>query len=83
VIAMPTVPIIAPAIAALADDADYSRLNLLCLRNSSVGNFLNRPNISLPVHREGDAPVGLMLMGLRNHDRTLFDVAAGVEAALG
>lgn len=81
-IVMPTVPIVAPKMSELDDDADYARLNLLCLRNPSVGNFLNRPNISLPCHREGDAPVGLMLMGLRNHDRVLFDVAAGIEGVL-
>lgn len=81
-IVMPTVPIVPPKMEDLQDDNDYTRINLLCLRNPSVGNFLNRPNISLPCHREGDAPVGLMLMGLRNHDRVLFDVAAGVEGVL-
>lgn len=82
VIALPTVPIIAPAISDLDTDAEYTRLNLLCLRNPSVGNFLNRPNISLPCHAEGDAPVGLMLMGHRDRDRELFDIATGVESVL-
>lgn len=81
---MPTTPIIPPALAVFdGDDDTYATLNLLCLRNPSVGNFLNCPSISLPCHRPGEAPVGLMLTGLQNHDRVLFQVAAGVEAALG
>ena len=80
---MPTTPIIPPALAVFdGDDDTYATLNLLCLRNPSVGNFLNCPSISLPCHRPGEAPVGLMLTGLQNHDRVLFQVAAGVEAVL-
>ncbi|WP_417518498.1 amidase [Minwuia sp.] len=79
---MPTVPIVPPALSELDQDDDYTRINLLCLRNPSVGNFLNRPNISLPCHAEGDAPVGLTLMGHRGRDRALFDIAAGVEGVL-
>jgi aspartyl-tRNA(Asn)/glutamyl-tRNA(Gln) amidotransferase subunit A len=79
---MPTVPIVPPAMTELDEDDGYTRLNLLCLRNPSVGNFLNRPNISLPCHGPGDAPVGLTLMGDRGRDRDLFGVAAGVEAVI-
>ncbi|WP_416898338.1 MAG: amidase [Minwuia sp.] len=81
-VVMPTVPIVAPAISELDADEDYTRINLLCLRNCSAGNFLNRPNISLPCHKPGEAPVGLMLMGHRNRDRELLNIAAGVEGAL-
>ena len=79
---MPTVPIIAPRIAELAEDAEYFRLNGLMLRNPSIGNFLDRCSISLPCHRPGEAPVGLMLMGETGGDQALFAVAAGIEAAL-
>lgn len=79
---MPTVPIVAPRIAELAEDAEYFRLNGLMLRNPSIGNFLDRCSISLPCHRPGEAPVGLMLMGETGGDHALFSVAAGVEAAL-
>lgn len=79
----PTVPIIAPPLSVFdGDDDTYTTLNLLCLRNPSVGNFLNCPSISLPCHQAGEAPVGLMLTGMQNHDRVLFQVAAGVEAVL-
>ncbi|HEY5797794.1 MAG TPA: amidase [Bosea sp. (in: a-proteobacteria)] len=79
---MPTVPIIAPRIAELAEDTDYFRLNGLMLRNPSIANFLDRCSISLPCQRPGEAPVGLMLMGETGGDHALFSVAAGIEAAL-
>ena len=67
-VAMPTAPIAPPAIAALTDDADYTRINALVLRNPSLANFLDRCSISIPAHRQGDAPAGFMLMG-RNRRR--------------
>lgn len=79
---LPTCPLIPAPIAALEQDADYARVNMLQLRNPSIGNFLDRCAISLPCHREGEAPVGLMLMGETLGDAWLFRVAAGVEAAL-
>jgi aspartyl-tRNA(Asn)/glutamyl-tRNA(Gln) amidotransferase subunit A len=80
---MPTCPLIPPPVAALeADDAEYTRVNTLQLRNTTVGNFLDRCAISLPCHAPGEAPVGLMLMGETMGDARLFAVAAAVEAAL-
>jgi aspartyl-tRNA(Asn)/glutamyl-tRNA(Gln) amidotransferase subunit A len=79
---LPTCPLIPAPIAALDTDAEYARVNMLQLRNPSIGNFLDRCAISLPCHREGEAPVGLMLMGETLGDAWLFRVAAGVEAAL-
>ena len=79
---MPTVPIVAPRISDLDDEAEYNRVNLLILRNTTLGNFLDRCAISLPCHRAGEAPVGLMLMGETLGDARLFRIAAGVEAAL-
>lgn len=79
---MPTVPLVAPRLDELAEDAEYFRLNGLMLRNPSLGNFLDRCSISLPCHTPGEAPVGLMLVGETGGDRALFAVAAGIEAAL-
>ncbi|HUB10751.1 MAG TPA: amidase [Acetobacteraceae bacterium] len=81
-VVMPTVPIIAPRIADLDDEREYNRINLLILRNTALGNFLDRCAISLPCHRAGEAPVGLMLMGETMGDGRLFCIAAGVEKAL-
>ena len=78
----PTCPIVPPAIAEVEDEAEYNRINLLLLRNTAVGNFLDRCSISLPIHRPGEAPVGLMLTGEHMADAALFRTAAAVEAAL-
>jgi aspartyl-tRNA(Asn)/glutamyl-tRNA(Gln) amidotransferase subunit A len=80
---MPTCPLVPPRIAELDDEAEYNRVNLLQLRNTAVGNFLDRCSISLPCHRPGEAPVGLMLMGETMGDARLFSIAAAIEAALG
>jgi aspartyl-tRNA(Asn)/glutamyl-tRNA(Gln) amidotransferase subunit A len=79
---MPTVPIIPPPLAAFEQDADYVRLNALVLRNPSLANFLDRCSISLPIHRPGEAPVGLMLIGQHDQDDRLFGVAGAIESGL-
>jgi aspartyl-tRNA(Asn)/glutamyl-tRNA(Gln) amidotransferase subunit A len=81
-VAMPTVPIVAPAVASLDDEREYNRVNMHVLRNTALGNFLDRCAISVPCHRPGDPPVGLMLMGETMGDARLFRIAAAVEAAL-
>jgi aspartyl-tRNA(Asn)/glutamyl-tRNA(Gln) amidotransferase subunit A len=79
---MPTVPVEPPRIDDLAEDEAYGRTNMLLLRNTAPANFLDRCAISLPCHRRGEAPVGLMLMGETQGDARLFAVASAVEAAL-
>ncbi|HVO47786.1 MAG TPA: amidase [Steroidobacteraceae bacterium] len=79
---MPTVPILAPAIAELTTDDAYIRTNALMLRNPSIVNFLDGCAISIPCHEPGSAPVGLSLFGLRNTDHRLLAVAAAVEECL-
>ncbi|WP_043830517.1 amidase [Muricoccus aerilatus] len=81
-IVAPTCPLTPPAIAELATAESFNRINLLLLRNTAVGNFLDRCSISLPCHTPGEAPVGLMLMGENGGDRRLLAVARAVEGAL-
>ncbi|HEX3995153.1 MAG TPA: amidase [Acetobacteraceae bacterium] len=81
-VVMPTVPIIAPRIVDLEDEREYNRVNMLVLRNTALGNFLDRCAISIPCHRPGDAPVGLMLMGETMGDARLFRIATAIEAEL-
>ena len=83
VMAMPTVPIIPPRIADLADDTAYSAINLLALRNPSVVNLLDGVAISLPVSEPGEPPVGLTLAACGGQDRLLLRVAQAVERCLG
>ncbi|MDE2199394.1 MAG: amidase [Rhodospirillales bacterium] len=80
---LPTCPLIPPRIADLAEEAEYNRVNLLQLRNTALGNFLDRCAISLPCHEAGEAPVGLMVMGETMGDARLFAIAAGIAAAMG
>jgi aspartyl-tRNA(Asn)/glutamyl-tRNA(Gln) amidotransferase subunit A len=76
---LPTVQITPPTLASLADPAVSNPTNLLCLRNASIANFLDRPAISIPCHAPGSAPVGLMLMGETGDDRRLLSIARGLE----
>jgi aspartyl-tRNA(Asn)/glutamyl-tRNA(Gln) amidotransferase subunit A len=79
---LPTVPIVAPRIADLDDERAYNSINMLILRNTAWGNFFDRCAISIPCHKPGDAPVGLMLVGETMGDKRLFQIASAAEAAL-
>ena len=79
---MPTVPIVAPAIAELAADDAYARINMLLLRNPSVVNFIDGCAVSIPMHAPAAPPVGLTLFHTALADRRLLALAAAVEAAL-
>jgi aspartyl-tRNA(Asn)/glutamyl-tRNA(Gln) amidotransferase subunit A len=81
-LAMPTVPVVAPKIADLEDDAAFGTTNLLILRNPTLINFLDGCALSLPCHAAGEAPVGLMLAGKCGGDRRLIALGLAVEAAL-
>jgi len=78
----PTVPIVAPPIAAFATDEEYVRLNRLLLRNPSLFNFLDGCAISIPVQLPDRAPVGLMLAAPGGTDRQLLTAARTIEATL-
>ncbi len=78
----PTVPLVAPPIDSLADDAAFFRVNGLLLRNPSAFNFLDGCSFSLPCHLPGEPAVGLMLSSVRGDDARLAAVALAVEAAL-
>lgn len=78
----PTVPIVAPAIEALAGDEAFFRANGLLLRNTFAINFLDGCAFSLPCQEPGELPVGLMLASVRGDDARLAAVALAVEAAL-
>ena len=78
-LALPTVAITPPALADLADPDVSNATNQMTLRNTAVGNFLDRPSISIPCHAPDAAPVGFMLMGHTDADRALISVATGLE----
>ena len=76
----PTVPIVAPPIDALVDDAEFTRVNLLMLRNSTVINLIDGCALSLPIHTPGTAPVGLTIGGLAGTDRRILAIAQQLQA---
>jgi aspartyl-tRNA(Asn)/glutamyl-tRNA(Gln) amidotransferase subunit A len=76
---LPTTANTPPAIADLADDKAFATQNLRSLRNCTLINMLDGCAISLPAHREGEVPVGLMLAAAGGSDRRIFELAAGME----
>ena len=82
-LAMPTVPIVAPAIAPLvANDDLYWATNSLLLRNTSLVNFLDGCAITLPVQHNGEAPVGFSLAQCSGADAALLALAQTLEPLL-
>jgi len=79
---MPTTANTPPRIADLADDKVFTVANLRSLRNCSLINTIDGCAISLPAHREGEVPVGLMLAASGGLDRRIFELAAGMEASI-
>src|SRR4051794_21769544 len=79
---LPTTANTPPPIEDMKDDAAFARENLLSLRNCTLINMIDGCAISLPAHREGEVPVGLMLAGAGGSDRRIFELAAGAEAVI-
>jgi aspartyl-tRNA(Asn)/glutamyl-tRNA(Gln) amidotransferase subunit A len=78
---LPTTPVVAPRMDALAADEDFMRINQLVLRNTAFANFFDLCAVSLPIPNDGLA-VGLMLIGRHGRDKRLLRIAAAVESAL-
>ncbi len=74
VLVMPTVPIVAPTIAEVADPKVFAARNVALLRNTSPVNFCDLCAISLPL--AASLPVGLMLVARHGHDHRLLRIAA-------
>jgi aspartyl-tRNA(Asn)/glutamyl-tRNA(Gln) amidotransferase subunit A len=79
---LPTTANTPPRIADLADDKAFAQANLSSLRNCTLINMIDGCAISLPCHRKGEVPVGLMLAAAGGADRRIFELAAGMEAAI-
>jgi len=56
--------------------------NLRSLRNCTLINMIDGCAISLPAHREGEVPVGLMLASSAGSDRRIFELAAAIEGTI-
>lgn len=80
---MPTVPMVAPAIADLEQsDETYFEINRLMLRNPSLINLLDGCAITLPCHTQGTLPVGISVAGTAMSDSHIISVAKAIAARL-
>ncbi len=78
---MPTVPIVAPRTdALLASDEAFFTANRLLLRNPSLINLLDGCALSLPCHRPGELPVGLMVAAPAMADARLLSIGLAIES---
>ena len=75
---MPTCAIVAPTLEEISTTEGFTKKNLLLLRNTALGNFLDRCAVSLPCHAAGELPVGFMLMGETMADKRLLAIARAV-----
>ncbi|WP_193175750.1 amidase [Oricola nitratireducens] len=82
-IAMPTVPHVAPKIGPLeADKALFHRVNLKTLRNTMMGNFLDLPGLAMPNGvGEANMPTSFLLSGTANQDDLVLGYGLSVQAA--
>ena len=78
----PTCAIVAPTLDEVSTAEGFTKKNMLLLRNTTVGNFLDRCSISLPCHAAGELPVGFMLMGEAMADKRLLAIARSVALAV-
>jgi aspartyl-tRNA(Asn)/glutamyl-tRNA(Gln) amidotransferase subunit A len=78
-IVMPTTPMVAPKISDVATPETFGPKNALGLHNTAIVNFFDLCAISLPLPRQGDLPVGLMVVARNGQDRKLFRIAAAIE----
>jgi aspartyl-tRNA(Asn)/glutamyl-tRNA(Gln) amidotransferase subunit A len=79
---LPTTANTPPRIDDLADDKAFTSENLRALRNCTLINMIDGCAISLPVHRQGEVPVGLMLAAAGGSDRRVLELAAGMESVI-
>lgn len=83
-LAYPTVVHVAPPLEPLlADDELYVETNLLTLRNTMIGNFLNFCGVTLPCGRDRNGmPIGFLLSAAHGHDEAVLAAALAVETTV-
>ena len=84
VLAMPTIAISPPAIAELENDMEaWMAANVMTLRNTRLGNFLDCAALTLPCGKDDNGiPVGLMLMAPPGWEERLLRMAGALEPIL-
>ncbi len=83
VIAAPTVPISPPLLEQVSTDEDYMPLNLLNLRNTGVGSYLDLCAISIPVGLDRlGMPVGIQFMAPAGKEQLLLAIGQRLESII-
>jgi Asp-tRNA(Asn)/Glu-tRNA(Gln) amidotransferase A subunit family amidase len=78
---LPTTPKLPPKIEDLEDDDTFNRMNLLALRNPSLGNVADACSIALPYQHAGNT-LSAMLTARGGRDKALLACAKFVEEAI-
>jgi aspartyl-tRNA(Asn)/glutamyl-tRNA(Gln) amidotransferase subunit A len=78
----PTSPVTPPRLAALATERAYRAANRQVLRNTLLVNLVDGCAATLPCQTPGEPPVGLMVLGARDADDRIIDIAGAVEQLL-
>ena len=81
VLVAPTLPVVAPTIAAV--ERDFDRLNALVLRNPSRVNLVDGCAATVPMSGPEGLATGFMLMGRNGDDWAVLAIAEAVETLLG
>lgn len=82
-VVMPTLPVIAPPIAKfLATEEGRKDGFPILIRNTCIGNYLDRCALTVPCNALGEAPVGFMVMGERMGDRKVLAIGLEIERVL-
>jgi aspartyl-tRNA(Asn)/glutamyl-tRNA(Gln) amidotransferase subunit A len=83
-LAMPTVPHVAPEIGAVeADQGRFHALNLKNLRNPMLGNFLDLCGLALPTGRDAQGlPTSILISAPGGADARLMSAGLAVEPLL-
>ncbi len=84
VLAMPTIAISPPAIAELENDLEaWKAANVMTLRNTRLGNFLDCSALTLPCGKDDNGiPVGLMLVAPSGWEERLLRIGSALESIL-
>ncbi|MEM7020463.1 MAG: amidase family protein, partial [Pseudomonadota bacterium] len=84
-IAMPTTVHTAPLRQPLEDDDEaYYRINLLTLRNTMLGNFLDTPGLALPNgFDEKGLPTSILFSAASGRDENLLSYGLTLESVVG
>ena len=84
VVVTPTVPLTPPALSELEPIENYPPKNLMILRNTAMGNYLDLCALTLPVGLDAAGmPVGLQLMARHGEEESLLAVGLACERVLG